>query len=572
MKKSLLFIAAAAATVLFMTSCQKEEVANQGFTARLENGNSNAKTILAGTHINWDFGNDQVEIYDADNAHGTFTATQHSNTTYSNDATCAELINTNVTLAETGGYKAIYPASIAQSNNTIILPRIQNSTNGELSEYPMYAESSTKSLQFKNLCSVLKLSLTGTETINKIEVVTDKYINGTFTIGSTSDGTPTLTPATITDHTKVTTLTMSTAQTLGSTAKIFYIYLPAQEYKYIKLNFYNQDNLVYSKAATITDGVTLERSKYHLLAISTPTFEPSVLCGEFSVSSNTKVSFSKGNLIIKNREYTEQTSSYSTLFGSRTYISATNTVDEYKFADNQYDIYATNVETNPTYAKWLFEWGRASNASTMFDRWNGYSYSTTTTVNALHNATRTDSYSGSLSGGGNINWRCLTQGEWDYLLRHFSRMTYYNKNGVQQNTSSYNRCFTLGTVNGVHGMLIFPDVFYWPLDNKEPTYFGQRSYTDWNSIVLTAEEWRIVEGAGCVFLPATGYIQPNIQGHRENDLSSNINNNAAYWASDGNNDHSPYWLKIQLSTSAFIDNNVAEPKGDYHAIRLVKNN
>ena len=50
--------------------------------------------------------------------------------------------------------------------------------------------------------------------------------------------------------------------------------------------------------------------------------------------------------------------------------------------------------------------------------------------------------------------------------------------------------------------------------NKEPTYFGQRSYTDWNSIVLTAEEWRIVEGAGCVFLPATGYIQPNIQGHR----------------------------------------------------------
>ena len=248
MKNTRIFIAIMAVAMLFVASCQKESLVRQEFSARMEADASDSKTTLVGSNLQGQHGNDQVSITSiatttennqsqVSYTTSTFTARTHS----SNNPAYADLTldedqdelseGSNVT------YRAIYPAGAARNNNTkIVLPRKQESTNGGLTGYPMYAESSSKSLQFKNLCSVLKLSLTGSETINKIEVVTDKYINGTFTINSSDPSNPTLDlDNTTTDHTKVTTLTMSTAVTLTSSAQFFFIYLPVQEYKYIKL-------------------------------------------------------------------------------------------------------------------------------------------------------------------------------------------------------------------------------------------------------------------------------------------------------------------------------------------------
>lgn len=589
MKNTRIFLAVMAVAMLFVASCQKESLVKQEFSARMEADASDAKTTLVGRNLQWQHGSDHVSITSiatttennqsqVSYTTSTFTARTHSsnNPAYANltlDDNQEELAEgSNVT------YRAIYPAGAARENNTkIVLPRVQESTSGELTGFPMYAESDSKSLQFKNLCSVLKLSLTGTETISKIEVVTDQYINGTFTIGRNSDGTPSLTPDATTDHTKVTTLTMSTAVTLTSSAQFFFIYLPVQEYKYIKVNFYNQDNLVYSKDARTVDnsgnGVTFERSKYHLLAISTPAFEPSVLCGEFSVSPTQKVSFSKGNLIIYNRTYTEDTSTYTYTywFSQRTdeYISATTTTDEYRFAENQYE---RNRATDPnlTYDKWLFEWARSSNASSMFKRWDGYSYTTTTTVTFpnLHSERCTNSYSGHLlpSDAGNINWRCLTQSEWDFLLTYNNqRMTYYNKNGeLQQN--NINRCYALATVNNIQGMIIFPDVFYWPLDEKEADFGNNSSWSNANN-TYTLVQWKILEGAGCVFLPTTGYIDEN---HTSTDADDQATN-GRYWSSSKNLD-TPRYLKFSSQMSAFDDDQSGHEIEQFYAIRLVKNN
>lgn len=567
MKNTRIYLAAMAVAMLFVTSCKKEESSvKQEFSATMEVSKSGEKTILdEDDHLQWVHGSDKVSITSiststSGESYITSTFTANTHTAYPNNLSYANLdLDEGQTLAEGNGvtYRSIYPASISSenSNNTqVTLPKVQASTSGELTGYPMYAESSTKSLQFWNLCSVLKLSLTGTETISKIEVVTDKYINGTFTINYQNDNQP-LSPTNATNHTKMTTLTMSSSVTLNeSDPNYFYIYLPVQQYKYIKINFYNDDNLVYSKAASITNGVTLERSRYHLIEFSTPTFKPSVLCGEFSVSSRKKVSFSKGNLL---------TVSYNPPPSSG---NPRNSSGVYKFAAHQYDRRDNNVTD---YTKWLFQWGTNQYSTAMNTCWKTHSRTEHTGVLGLTNTTY--SHTATLQDGGDIDWQCLSQSEWDYLLRHYTRISYYDKTGVLRSSSDVNRCFTLGTVCGVKGMIIFPDIFYWPLDSKEPTKFGQGDYNDdWggNNHSFDENEWIILEGAGCVFLPTTGGIYNG---------NSNINNNMStyghYWANNirSNYEGSPYYLKYSSSATAFSDNQTGDYV-DYRAIRLVKVN
>ena len=555
MKNTRIYVAAMAVAMLFVTSCKKEESSvKQEFSATMEVSKSGEKTNLVNDQLQWAHGSDKVSITSiSGNSYITSTFTANTHTAYPNNLSYAnlDLDQDQTELAEGDGvtYRSIYPASISSENNTqVILPRVQASTSGELTGYPMYAESSNKSLQFWNLCSVLKLSLTGTERISKIEVVTDKYINGTFTINYQNDNQP-LSPTTVTNHTKMTTLTMSTPVQLSSEASYFYIYLPVQQYKYIKINFYNQNNLVYSKAASITNGVTLERSKYHPIAFSTPTFKPSVLCGEFSVSSTKKVSFSKGNLLLtaSNETYSTSYNSWDILHVSPIYSYTSN--HTYKFADQQYDKTEGNYE-------WLYDWGIKGTSSNrnagvetvFFERWKNYSGN-----NHTHTA--------SISNGGSIDWRCLTQPEWDYVLKYTSRMSFYDRNGVLQNSST-NRAFTLGTVNGIHGLLLFPDIFYWPIDNKYPSQFGVGS--SWNSINLTVEEWKVLEGAGCVFLPTTG---------TKSSTSSlaNENSKGVYWSSSKFDYSTARYLDIAAIT-AFADDRHYDIIDEYCTLRLVKDN
>ena len=480
MKKSLLFIAAAAASVLFMTSCQKEEVTNQGFTARIENGTPSAKTILAGTHINWDFGNDQVKIYDANNNSGTFTAQQHSS--YSNDATCANLINADVTLAETGGYKAIYPASIAQNNNTITLPRIQNSTDGELSEYPMYAESSTKSLQFKNLCSVLKLTLQkANKSVSKIQIVTDQLTTGTFEINYNS-GNPTITPSTtVLDHTAVTTLQLANDVSIN-TAHDFYIYLPANTYNYLQVKVYDANGLMFFKTwqkASNQSPISFVRSQYNTLTFGENDieFHEGNVNGLFHIGPNTIATFANGNLLKSNSNNT------------------------YKFADEQYDY----TESGYTYR---FTWG--STRGVFSEPGN----------NTISNATGT--------------WRTMTGNEWKYVCNNSSSD---RQSFVTYHTRAHLMVTKADNSTTIGGMILFPDQFHWPLDaSKQPpanSFDGGNISSDWNNVTLTYDEWKVLEEAGCVFLPMThGYYAGN---QNSNTTTTEYNTTyGCYWANAWN--------------------------------------
>ena len=468
MKNTRIYVAAMAVAMLFVTSCKKEESSvKQEFSATMEVSKSGEKTNLVNDHLQWAHGSDKVSITSiSGNSYitSTFTATTHS--AYPNNLSYAnlDLDQDQTELAEGEGvtYRSIYPASISSENNTqVTLPRVQESNHGELTGYPMYAESSTKSLQFWNLCSVLKLSLKGSGTVNKIEVATDKYINGTFTINYGDNGDPLLISENDGTHTKVTTLTLNEPQQLNANnSKDFYIYLPVQEYNFIRINVHSTSpttgDRVYTKLASFSSSITLERSRYHLIEFSNVAFVDGLLNGEFSVSATQKVSFAKGNLLSNSNGTT------------------------YKFADRQYNISETGYTTSH------FNWLNSSS-----------SYGQTM-----------DERNSNITNGGNTTWRVLTQSEWWYLLnqRSGTRRTYHRWSLVsvtKENGSTV-----------AHGMLIYPDKFYWPLEeDKQPNGFEISANYDghtWEggstpNTTYTYDEWCILEAAGCVFLPITGY-------------------------------------------------------------------
>ena len=172
----------------------------------------------------------------------------------------------------------------------------------------------------------------------------------------------------------------------------------------------------------------------------------------FSVSADTQVQFSQGNL-----QYQPSTSTW-------------------RFAEHQYDmIGADNSNISATYNGWidLFGWGTGSNPTNTSANYNDYSTFVDWGVNAISN------------GGNSANqWRTLTYNEWYYLF--YTRTNAANLRGQ-------------ATVNGVHGYIFLPDDFTLPLG-----YSFYANPSDWSANTYSAAEWSKWEALGAVFLPAAG--------------------------------------------------------------------
>ena len=463
MKRTSFYLIALLCMSLATASCTKEEQFDNGvapkFTASIV---SNAKTEFNPTDgLVWS-STDQVVIF------GSAGRSVYDVTPENNPRTAQLTIAEGQTSPGNPNYTAIYPVSVATTSNVITLPDEQVSVSGELTGNPMYAyPTSNYNLKFKNLCSVLKIHMQKDNTsISKIQIISNKFINGDFLVGGTSSA-PTLTidhsVTDITDHNPnkhkmVTTLTFTSGNVSIANGNDFYVYLPADTYSKFEIKVYdNNGNIFIHKA---NSAITLNRSQYHNVTIPTDVinFNPGDLKGEFSVAAGRKVSFARGNLLSP---------------------SATST--SYKFADNQYDI------TNTDYTNYLFTWA-GDNNQTMNQR------------------------NTNISNGAGSTWNVLTQAEWDYLLKSPAAggrsVTYHHWTLVSVTKSD-------GT-SVAHGMLLFPDAFDWPLEKgRQPKAFDISSNfnnhtwtgTDTNTTnrTYTYDEWCTLEAAGCVFLPITGY-------------------------------------------------------------------
>lgn len=173
MKKTLLAVSLVAVA---MVSCNKVELSQPvveqkdgvtSFTAVMEAPEDAAtKAVVVDKVCTWEVG-DEIAVSDG-TTQSLFTLTSISG---EGKATFT-LKEGQSSLASGAAYKAWYPATIAPVDGISSLPQQQANRNGEIpegktvnyspSEYvanPMYAESEGSDLAFKNLCALIKISL-----------------------------------------------------------------------------------------------------------------------------------------------------------------------------------------------------------------------------------------------------------------------------------------------------------------------------------------------------------------------------------------------------------------------------
>lgn len=437
-----------------VSSCQKDQHAGNGskFTATMEACTSiYGKTVLDGSMLNWVDG-DQIKVFGSRNAEGVYAAV-----TGTDDATTATFENVE---GDAGSpvFHAIYPASVAVNATSVTLPAEQVTVDGSLTGFPMYATSENNSLQFQNLCGILKFHLTKSDvSISSISVTTTDATNGNFTVSYDTENKPVLTSTgSATKYT--TTLTCTTPQDITNGVD-FYMYLPQGNYYGMKIVFTTSTGMTCTKTVSAENHIDIVRSQYSTLTLTGTNFDfvpNGTLSGLFTINNNgAKVHFAKGNL-----QYQPST-------------------DTWRFAEHQYDYIAQRNQSVDlaTYTGWLdmFIWGTGNDMS-----------ATTGTSSAGF----TDWGTYPISNGGETGglWRTLTYNEWHYL--------FVNNRG---NTGFP---FGRGIVNGIKGVILLPDSFVKP---DGIAFTALRINEDWNTNVYTLEDWTAMEEAGAVFLPAAGY-------------------------------------------------------------------
>jgi len=234
-----------------------------------------------------------------------------------------------------------------------------------------------------------------------------------------------------------------------------------------------------------------------------------VLSGEFSVSADTKVHFSMGNL---------------------QYQASTKT---WRFAEHQYDIIGEdNKNISDTYDGWidLFGWGTGSNPTLTSKL--GIDYGTFTI---------TDWGVNKISNGGNTanQWRTLAKDEWQYI--------YSGRTDAASLRSQ-------ATVNNVPGYIFLPDNWSIP---------SGMSFTadanEWTTNTFSVTGWATMEENGAVFLPAAGY--------RYGADVSRVGSSGYYWSSTPDDTDFAYNLYFY---SGFIYPQNSYYRSSGQSVRLVR--
>lgn len=493
--------------ITMLSSCSKEDVGDgTQFRATMEGcAARDGKTALSGMSLNWVSG-DQVAIYGTAGC-GLYSATPQT------PATTAVFDNVSGTTGD-GPFRAFYPSTLTTDGVNITLPAAQTYVENSLNEFPMYAESATNQLAFKNLCGVLKLHLAKANTnITTISVTANAEICGDFTVSYVND-VPYLSYTG--NGSKTVTMTCATAQAIDN-GRDFYIYLPAFDtLKSITLT--TDDGRVCTKTVKSNVCIGVQRSTVTEIAFGENDMEfilpEGALPGLFSVSATQQVRFSQGNL-----QYQAST-------------------DTWRFAEHQYDCVGYgNSNISPTYSGWIDLFGAGTGNNPTLSSTNHSDYSTFV-----------DWGTNAISNGGNTpnQWRTLSQREWRYLV--LSRPNASNKLGT-------------GNINGYGGLIILPDNWTLPSGCSFSSGFAPTEQ-DWSRNSYTHVQWEQMESAGALFLPAT-----NI---RVGTNSYYTSNRGHYWATDGTSD-GVNWDLLGFSSSYVLVYNIYDRTYGL-TVRLVLNN
>ena len=469
----------ALSSLFTITSCQKEATGDGSqFRATMEGCTArDSKTTLDETflHLNWVEG-DQVAIYGTA-GRGLYSATPQT------PATTAVFDNVGGTTGD-GPFRAFYPASLTSDGASVTLPATQTYEVNSIHEFPMYAESATNQLAFKNLCGALRLILREANTnITSISVTANTAICGDYAVNYVDD-VPYLSYTG--NGSNTVTMNFSTPLSIGDTGRYFYFALPAFD-SLKSITITTDDGRYCTKTVKSNVCINVQRSEMTTIVFldnDMDFVEPlpeGALPGLFSVSATQQVRFSQGNL-----QYST-TGSHATLDGT-----ANGT---WQFANTQYENADNSLGWIDSFCWGTSGWNSGANlyfptdiSQSSSDFYPGGSNLNDLTGNyanadwGVYNA---------ISNGGNIPnmWRTLTSDEWAYIFRD-------RPNARQK--------FALGIINGVWGVIILPDNWTLPQGcNFTPNYSdygGSGTYLgSASNNTYTLSQWVQMEEAGAVF-------------------------------------------------------------------------
>ena len=211
--------------------------------------------------------------------------------------------------------------------------------------------------------------------------------------------------------------------------------------------------------------------------------------GEFSISATQKVAFSPGNL-----QYHPKN-------------------DTWRFAEKQTDyIGENNKYIAADYDGWIDLFGWSTGAT-------NFGVSTSTSY-ADYSGDFVDWGTNQIGEDAPNTWRTLTYDEWDYLIN--SRPYASTLMGVAQ-------------VDGVNGLFLLPDNWECPSGITFKIGFASDYSVEAYGLyqTFTADEWMLMEAAGAIFLPATGFRY----GSDVYDVQD-----GCYWSATENSSYDAYCL------------------------------
>ena len=531
MKKSFAIIALAA--LVMLASCKKDEQQPTGTKLRagIEQQKSDSKTSLNPDDltIKWSEG-DELYVNNGYDEGARFTLTSGAGSATGEFTTQGEYYfdyNNNV---------AVYPYSnvIGFIGTTVQmnLPATQTASaagtfgNGANPMLGVFSEIDDFTLT--SLCGVLCLQLSGDDVnITAIEIVggLEDKLNGSFKV---EDYTAT-NPALVWMQGGNNTVRLNCEATLTNIAKKFFVVLPAGTLHGFTMNVYNGDNVIFTKSTTndITFAANYVETMADVTVPTAPAPNPlpsgSYIPSAFSVSPTQQVYFAKGNL---------------RYIGSAGNGDANNTGAYWKFADHQWDVIGTATQfgnTNAQVDRDLFQWGTSgyNHGANRYQPWPSLSTNWNNNFGAgdfyPYGNAQSNLYDGNGSADWGYNalrysdnpaevipensgWRTLTGGknttyngadfisEWDYVFTY--RTTANGQASVVSGTSDAR--YAKATVNGVPGIILFPDVYTQPTSVSIGNINVANTY--WTANVLSQSDFELMEAAGAVFLPVAGYM------------------------------------------------------------------
>ena len=286
---------------------------------------------------------------------------------------------------------------------------------------------------------------------------------------------------------------------------------------YTFTNWKENGNVV-SNNANFTFTVT----NNHTLVANFSTAPQGAIDGKFTInSSGDKVYFSKGNL---------------------QYIGSAAT-PYWKFADNQWDVLGITTgqnSTSQTVDRDLFGWGTSGydHGAMCYQPWStsesndDYNVYGNIYYNLYNQTGQADwGYNVIFNGGNaeNSGWRTFTNVEWDYVFNTRSAATLNNTTNAR---------YAKATVNGVSGIVLFPDNYTHPSVAVVPNNINvsEAPFTsnDWSGLA-----WTMMEEAGAVFLPTAG--------GRHGTSVFNVVSSGLYWSASQYNGWYAYSVKFSAS-------------------------